>query len=924
MRPVKLTMSAFGPYAGRVEADFSKFASGGLFLITGDTGAGKTTIFDAMMFALYGEASGSDREPAMFRSKYAEAETETYVMLTFLYQDALYEIRRNPEYERPKLRGEGTTIQKQDAWMKFPDGKLVTGTQNVKAAVTELLGLDKHQFSQVAMIAQGDFRKILRADTDERSKIFRKIFRTQVYQRLQECLKQDFLSKNRLYTELRRGILQTLGNVECGEAHNGKELLETWQKEEIPYEAAEAERLIGALIEADAKKMAESERLLQEIEREIEEENKQTGRLKAALAAERERKEKQALLQAAVIRLEEARRQYETEKNREEARSGLLVQIRQEEKELEKYKELSELETEQKRKAAETAQKQTEKERLTQTAEKAKWETKTVREELEKLGEAGENLLKAEQAHDRVRKQIRERQELSEQIARLTQTEAELLRVQKIYLQAQEQYEKTAQDYRELERAFLDGQAGILADALKDGEPCPVCGARSHPRPAAKREGAPDKKILEKKKKELGRADADRQEKNGVAAKKKGETDSVRETVFAMAEKQFGALPESGQKQWIEEKLEMEKQRLSAERSAREAELQTQKRQKQRKEALEKRLPEIEKEWENSKKRIQELEQQCIRLTEQQAGLAAEYRRRRAELCYETEKDAKAALAQKKAQYRQEAEAWKHAEERFRTRETEVKALEGAAASLGTQTVQDAEEHLAAGLQRLAEIKARQNELRAEREHTGSRRFANERAFAQLKSQNERLARTEKEWRWLKALCDTAAGNIKGKDKVTLETYVQIRYFERVIAMANVRFLAMSKGQYELKRKQSADDQKKQTGLELNVIDHYNGTERDAHSLSGGESFMASLSLALGMSDEIQSHAGGIRLDAMFVDEGFGSLDENALNEAVRVLHGLQEKGRMTGIISHVDILKERIENQIVVKKNPVGGSELL
>ena len=191
MRPLKLTLSAFGPYAGRTVLELSKLGTNGLYLITGDTGAGKTTIFDAITYALYGEASGDHRDPSMFRSKYADAETPTEVELVFSYADKTYTVRRNPEYERPKARGEGYTVQKADAELRYPDGRVVTRLKEVNAAVREIMGVNRDQFLQIAMIAQGDFLKLLLATTEDRKAIFRRIFNTQPFLRLQERLKRE-------------------------------------------------------------------------------------------------------------------------------------------------------------------------------------------------------------------------------------------------------------------------------------------------------------------------------------------------------------------------------------------------------------------------------------------------------------------------------------------------------------------------------------------------------------------------------------------------------------------------------------------------------------------------------------------------------------------------------------------------------------
>lgn len=923
MKPQKLIMSAFGPYADRTEVDFTLLPSGGLFLITGDTGAGKTTIFDAVAFALYGAASGEDRDASMFRSKYAKPETETFVELEFEYQGKCYRIHRNPGYERKKVRGEGTTSQKADAWMEMPDGCMITKKKNVDAAVVELLGIDKSQFSQIAMIAQGDFMKILRANTEERSRIFRKIFRTHVYQKLQERLRQDFQKKNRLYEELQRGIVQTLENVECTENPFYREELDRQREEEALYEAETVEELVRCLVEEDAARILELETVLWQTEKEIEEKNKQIGKIKAALEAKKSLEAKQELLAKTKEICAEQRELFEREKSREEERSSLFVRIKQEEKELEKYKELSKLGKEQKKKQNEIRKAAEEQEAFARKAEKAGEEACKIRDILAKLDDVGERLIKEEQYYKETEKQEADLEEIQAQLKTWTCAKEELAKAQQAYLEAQQKYEKRAVEYRELERAFLDGQAGILAEELREGERCPVCGSTKHPEPAKRITGAPDKKLLEKKKKELDAADKNRQQKNSAAAEWKGKVHSAQTVLFDMSEKQFGTLMEENWEKSLGEKLESRKQYLSENKKELAQRLETVKQEKKQKESFEKRLPFAEKEREEAAGRQQETGMLLIRLSEQQKNLEAEYNRRAGEVKYETEKQAKAELLKLKETYQKQLSAWKTAEKNFRDCETKVRELESAAISLKEQVSRITEQDLETELESLISAKAKQKSLREEKEQVGSRKFSNERALRQLREWNRRMEQTEKEWRWLKALNDTASGNISGKDKIMLETYVQMNYFDRVIAMANVRFMIMSGGQYELKRKYEADNQKKQSGLELNVIDHYNGTERDAHSLSGGECFMASLSMALGLSDEIQSHAGGIRLDSMFVDEGFGSLDENTLNEAVRVLNGLNDGRRMTGIISHVEILKERIGNQIVIHKKPSGGSEL-
>ena len=471
MRPLNLTMSAFGPYAGRTTVDFSVLGTSGLYLITGDTGAGKTTIFDAITYALYGEASGESRESSMLRSKYAAPETPTFVELTFLNGGKTYTVRRNPEYTRPKTRGTGTTVQKADAELTMPDGRIITKARDVTAAMTDIVGVDREQFARIAMIAQGEFRKLLLAQTDERKAIFRQIFHTGQYQALQNRLKEEAAALDRQCGELEAGLRQAAGSIRCD------------APETLP-DALDTDALLAAL-----------DTLLHADE--------------AALRTRRD---------ALTVRAEQLQRQIST------------------------------------------------------------------------------------------------------------------------------------------------------------------CDAR-----------------------------------------------------------------------------------LEQNRAAR---------------------------------------------------TAIDTRR-----------------------------------------------------------------------QQHAAVRAR--------------------------------------WQWVHALAATANGAVPGKEKIMLETYIQTAYFDRILGRANTRLLIMSGGQYELRRCARAGDNRSQTGLELEVIDHYNGTARSVKTLSGGETFAASLSLALGLSDEVQATAGGVQLEAMFVDEGFGSLDSEALQQALAALVGVSGGSRIVGIISHVAELKDRIDRQIIVTKDRSGGSRV-
>lgn len=925
MRPRKLVLSAFGPYAERTEIDFTRLPREGLFLVTGDTGAGKTSIFDGIAYALYGEASGDGRDASMFRSKYAREETETYVELEFEYQGKPYVVRRNPEYERPRLRGQGVTRQRAEAQLTYPDGRIVTKTRQVTAAVTELLGLDKAQFSQIAMIAQGDFMKVLRAGTEERSRIFRKIFQTGIFRTIQDRLKQDFQRQNREYEEVRREIFLTLKQISCTPNQIQRECLDAMLEEKIPYQPKEAERLVEGLKREEEERIAALDTELAEIRLLAEKISEQVGSARESRKAQKALEERKLQLKAACQRVEKAAEIFEKERQAEPERSRLLARIHVEEQELGRFGELQKIGKERDNAQKEITKTKAEEVRLRESIREIKEEGERIQSSLDELKDAPVHFAEAVQQYGQAVQEKERMLEFAKLFGQFLEACGQHEDAGKAYMRAQQDYERLAAEYGCLERAFYDGQAGMFAMSLKESEPCPVCGSREHPHPAKTVEGAPDKAALEKKKKELSAADQRRQQKNHRAAECSGKVQSVYQVLLERARKCFGEPPEetgSAQIQsWIKERLQAG-QRQALEREQEQKDRMEEAREaKTQRERLEKKRDLLEKEEKAAEREYQEVRLYLAGLSQQAETLEGEYRRKKEGLEYGSEAKARQALAVQKERYQERVKAWECAQKEFQDAQTGRKTLESVIESLQERLSENSDTDPEEKERELAAVRQKQAQMEKEREERSIRKYANEQALRQLCGQNQRLLKLEEQWRFMKALSDTASGSVSGKDKIMLETYVQMNYFDRVVAMANVRFMLMSGGQYELRRKRKADDQKKQFGLELEVLDHYNGTKRDVRSLSGGESFMASLSLALGLSDEIQSAAGGITLDSMFVDEGFGSLDENTLNEALQVMNGLSGKGRVTGIISHVGALKERIPNQIVVTKEPSGGS---
>lgn len=812
MKPLKLVLSAFGPYAGRTEIDFTRLGEQGLYLITGDTGAGKTIIFDALCYALYGETSGGTRDASMLRSQYAAADVPTFVELAFRLRGQEYVVRRNPEYQRPAKRGSGLTLERASAELRYPDARQpVTKTGEVDRAVKELLGLDYKQFTQIAMIAQGQFRKFLDTNTDERSKIFRELFHTEFYQSLQERLKREALDKYKECDELQRRTAQFLSGISCADYPEQAAKLVLWRQQEFRGCAGEALELVDAVIKLDEAKQA------------------QNAAAKSAL---------------------------------DEQQRALNAQ-------LEGFSQMAELES-----AVRSLQAQ--KERLQQQAD-SEAEAKSAREkQLASLESAWQEAQAAQLAaaqeqgeQQRLAARKRDLQDVQAMLARYNEELAELETKRAEYREHMQDFTEKKQKYDALDMAFLQAQAGVLAATLKEQEACPVCGSLQHPRPAVLPQDTPTEQQVKQAQAAMTSAKAylgnlagqGRKLNAGCERQLQLTLDKSRELLGCAEPEKLPACLQAEQKQTAEQTRELEA-------------------------------------------RLRPL----VQLARQEAQRASAVTRQRA------------------SNAQADADAQK--------RVAELAKVEG---QLQEKTGQlEQQQRLVADVDEAAlraqgaELAAAQRELEQQDRRLYAAIANNKSITANVRESTEGLRRSEEEYQSLKALADTMNGRLVGKKHVNLETYIQMHYFDKILRRANVRLLQMTSGQYELCREALDNDEVKtgnsKTGLDLVVHDHYSGRRRSVKTLSGGESFMASLALALGLADEVQSSAGGIQLDAMFVDEGFGSLDDSALQQAVATLQGLSEGRRLVGIISHVHDLMDMIDTQLVVTKRTNGagtGSEV-
>ena len=980
MRPTELIISAFGPYAGEVTLDMASLGDRGLYLITGDTGAGKTTLFDAIAFALYGNASGDSRKPRMLRSKYARPDARTYVEMGFSYSGKEYRVRRNPEYMRTKQRGEGETREKPDAQLHMPDGRLVTGDKAVTAEVEGLLGLNREQFSQIAMLAQGSFSRLLSGRTEDRGIIFREIFKTKPYQLFQEKLKDRAKGLYGRYADSRKSMEQYAGGV-ITEGHS-EELKLRWK--EVPQGSLEALlEVLDQLIGADEAQQQGKDRAMALVRDEMAALGMELGKMQGDAAVCRDMAAAADVLRENMPVLEQAKVRYEREKERQADRDGLIGAVTRMEENLKTYDRFDGLQENLKacRKETESLEK-----RLEQVAlEERQWKERNDSDEkiLESLRQAGEEYQAALTAGERLGEYSGRIGLLAEELAQYGQERKKLEAARERYRAAGEESRRADDAYREMYQRFLDNQAGILASRLTEGQPCPVCGSVTHPAPARYLEEG-----NEAAKDKVDRLKAAAEEKDKAAARLSleagrlaGSLDTRYERMkqqidaevatwkedwqqrIRQAEADAGALAaktgdvRQGRRYFLEQwelMMGQLKGQLERQAAAQKEKIREKKKRKEDKEAVEGRRALGRQSLEEASERKQQAQKMLAESQAKERELESRLKEMESSLPYENRKAAQAELAEKKAFLAGLEKAFKEAEEsynrisrRVSDAQARLEALRGRMAEKdaegresagedrdpakgpdtmlpGGMDVRTAMEHLEARMQEnrqhQSEARERLTGLEQEKSRLHHRLETNRMARERISEQKASMEEIQKEWTWVKALSDTAAGEVGGKEKITLETYAQMAYFERIIARANTRFMVMSGGQYELKRCTEEDNRGK-NGLGLNVIDHYNGTERSVKTLSGGESFQASLSLALGLSDEIQSAAGGIRLDTLFVDEGFGSLDEDTLNLAMKSLGDLAEGRRLVGIISHVGELKERIQHQIVVVKDKTGGS---
>lgn len=909
MRPVKLIMSAFGSYAGEVKIDFAKIP-GGLFLITGDTGAGKTTIFDAITYALYDRTSGGNRDGNMMRSQYAKPETDTYVEYTFSYQEKEYTVRRNPEYLRlgkrkyadgsPRYVKESPKVE-----LILPDGSVFKGKKReTDQKIAEIMGLDADQFTQIAMIAQGDFLKLLLAESKERKKIFSRIFQTKFYYRIQEELKKRATD---LYVKLEHNLHETKlemdrvekvdgmediwNEVVKKEIPDGEQVLEILQRiieqgrkseKEKKKEVAEAQKLV----DTRNQQFREAELLNQlfmsykTIEQELE--KKQTDVISGTRklkAAEKEKQETEHLLREKIVRIQDALPVYRDLDNRKEILEKTENGMKQNNQQLEET---------QKR------------------IESCKNKNKENEIFLEKYKNVGICIEECKNRKQKLQEKLRQYEEIRKQKQKTEKLKGECREAKIESDKNQQLYRDALMRYEEMYQHFLNEQAGILALGLEEGLPCPVCGSREHPRICPVSEQAPSQLEVEEAKKKR-----EQKEKLRDEAAEKFQKVSSR---YQAAEEVYQTLlkrVEDIEKE-AEEKEELKELGRKIGKLSEIAELSEKLKEEQE------RVKRMQKELEETEASLQ---QKVTKLQIEYAGQKAEYDTRREKLPFETYAEAEKELQQMKEKVDLAIATYEAAQGEVREYLNEQKELEGRKTTLSEQLEGKEQADL-------DEIREKQTEAMNQLETANGRYMAYHNQNERNVESRERLKKLfskdqdlQKQYEVVSNLNKTANGNLSGSVKLDFETYIQRQYFKQIIRAANKRLVRMTNGEFILQcREVEKLGSQGQAGLDLDVYHMATDTVRDVKTLSGGESFMASLAMALGLSDIVQNTAGAIHLDTMFVDEGFGSLDDTARDQAIRVLTDLADQNRLVGIISHVNELKEQIDRKLLVTKTENGS----
>ena len=927
MRPIKLVLSAFGPYASKIELDLSKLGENGVYLITGDTGAGKTTIFDAITFALFGKPSGDIRDVKTLRSEYAKEEIETYVELDFIYHDVEYHIYRRPEYTYTHVQKNGEVKQRSkatDAYLIMPNGDRIVKLTEVTKQVEQLLGMKRDQFRQIAMIAQGSFLEILNADTKERGKLFEKVFMTSKYSilmdRLNQMAKESYLALN----DAKLRLQQIINDVRVPENLQEQyvQTLETFAMDDIQPVYDLLDEIIASSKASTEKLLKQKSQVQNQLQKSRKEETEKTKQLQDLLSLEKLLKEKPVKEEKANLYAERVKTDGEKYHIQIDALKKEQVQI---EHELPEYASLTKLST----KLAEIRKQVSiiSKDLETKTNFKKQLDEDIAlkQKEAKLLTDSELSLNKIILKEEEIEKKISAFHHAS-MIQSNYQNAVNTLKQKTQLLQESTDRKVILQkQYDDAQISYFANQAGLLALRLAKGEPCPVCGSLEHPRPASHSNKLVTEEEINQYKKKVDQAEKEYQITSKACADASLKMNALQNELELVL------------KSVTEETVSFEDVQVFIDEHT----VQLKKEQKEISTRI-KQLQQQSKRYQELQKMIPQLQQKLTAISEEvsqnqiaQTKLSVEYEQLQkqvqeitAKLKYTSETEAKnriAMITRQISEYQQQINRLESESKLAMDELVYVNAqidMLNEKVSSSIDAISNYQNQLKLLQTEIENLQIQQEEILKCIHDTQMYESDAQDTKKKIVSESDAYQIKLSRYSSLKELADVAMGNGRSsKEKITLQEYVQIAYLDRMIHKANERYLSMSNQQYQLVRSAGTKDKRSHEALDLDVIDFSNGSIRPVSSLSGGESFIASLALALGMSDEIQSQAGGIQIDTMFIDEGFGTLDQDSLNNAIQTLMNLSGENRLVGIISHVKELKERIHKGIIVTKDLHGSN---
>lgn len=902
-------MAAFGVYAKQTVIDFDKLGTRGLYLITGDTGSGKTTIFDAVSYALFGEPSGEFRSSKMIRSQYADENTNTSVELVFDYEGEKYTVNRTVK-----------TDGKKTARLEYPDNrKPLEKITEVDNEIKRLLGIDQNQFKQIVMLAQGDFRRMLFSKTDERQKIFREIFNTSLYDKFQKKITEKAQNAKTAFDSSKSEALVRISGIKCDDEGEIEKLKQSISEKNKLANISTLDELCGLLKVQNAADLERKNLLTDEknsVHKEFTELTEEIVRDKENNARFNELKAlREKLPGLEKLSADDKAAADEIEKENRSKINDLNDQITLIKSTLGDYKKLAESEAALNELKKKIQEENSERGRLDAEIKKFSAQLDDLKSENEALKNAGTNLAELNAEKEKTERRKADISSLITAISKLEDKKQIRNDCLKEYNKAREKSEEASDTAKRLRDHFNDEQAGIIAEKLTDGKPCPVCGSVHHPNKKKRSENAPTQAQVEKAE-ELAKFAAE--SKNSASAKSGAAKGAYEEAKNSVSDsiKDLGLNCELEN---AKETAESEIKKLEITLANIVKELNTETKNNKRREELEKIIPEHTKKLDKMNAKFNELEKLLAANNTAAGEKSKQITEQKAKLAFENEKAAMSEIQK----LRSNADAFEREINAVKERsDRSAKELENSRTKINTISGQLPQGYTYIDLDdkntALAVLDQKEKDLAETAKNIEFRLTANEDALKKLSDGIPKLKKQEKEYSVLERLSEVA-NDKSGK----FESFVQMEYFRDILKNANVHLKKMSSEQYEFIRKEISDDKRGDRTLDLNIKDNYNGTVRDVKSLSGGESFIASLSLALGLSETIQQRSGGIKLNTMFVDEGFGSLDDETLQQAMNALTSLTEDNRLIGIISHVDAVKRDISKKIVVTKDGAKGSRV-